>query len=188
MKAGRSAGNETRLDVVPGSQVPEQAAGAANITFVRVLLSAGVPAVKIVLVDSKVILHPGARRPRGRQRATRTSGSTPSRQTPSNEPAGWPRRSPGTGTIRKDSLSAIDEDAIAFIMADPIPKIWPWEAKEAGVRIVGTGRSDFANQINNSIGFLRSSTGPSTSSPRRLPTRWRSPPPTPSPRRPRARD
>jgi malate dehydrogenase (oxaloacetate-decarboxylating) len=38
-------------------------------------------------------------------------------------------------------------------MANPVPEIWPWEAKEAGVRIVGTGRSDFPNQINNSIGF-----------------------------------
>jgi len=38
-------------------------------------------------------------------------------------------------------------------MANPTPEIWPWEAKEAGLRIVGTGRSDFPNQVNNSIGF-----------------------------------
>jgi len=37
--------------------------------------------------------------------------------------------------------------------ANPVPEIWPWEAVEAGVRIIGTGRSDFPNQINNSIGF-----------------------------------
>ena len=60
---------------------------------------------------------------------------------------------PGPDTIQKEWLSAMNKDAIAFIMANPIPEIWPWEAKEAGVRIVGTGRSDFANQINNSIGF-----------------------------------
>jgi len=47
----------------------------------------------------------------------------------------------------------MNKDAIAFIMANPIPEIWPWDVKEAGVRIVGTGRSDFPNQINNSIGF-----------------------------------
>ena len=35
----------------------------------------------------------------------------------------------------------------------PIPEIWPWDAKEAGLRIVATGRSDFPNQVNNSIGF-----------------------------------
>jgi malate dehydrogenase (oxaloacetate-decarboxylating) len=45
------------------------------------------------------------------------------------------------------------EDAILFACANPVPEIWPWEAKEAGARIVGTGRSDFANQINNSLGF-----------------------------------
>jgi malate dehydrogenase (oxaloacetate-decarboxylating) len=45
------------------------------------------------------------------------------------------------------------EEAIVFACANPIPEIWPWEAKGAGARIVGTGRSDFANQINNSLGF-----------------------------------
>jgi malate dehydrogenase (oxaloacetate-decarboxylating) len=44
-------------------------------------------------------------------------------------------------------------DSILFASANPMPEIWPWEAKEAGVRIVGTGRSDFPNQINNSIVF-----------------------------------
>jgi malate dehydrogenase (oxaloacetate-decarboxylating) len=45
------------------------------------------------------------------------------------------------------------EDAIIFACANPVPEIWPWEAREAGARIVGTGRSDFPNQINNSLGF-----------------------------------
>jgi len=45
------------------------------------------------------------------------------------------------------------KDAIVFPCANPIPEIWPWEAKEAGARIVGTGRSDFPNQLNNSLGF-----------------------------------
>ncbi len=45
------------------------------------------------------------------------------------------------------------EDAIVFSEANPIPEIWPWEAKEGGARIVATGRSDFPNQVNNSLGF-----------------------------------
>ena len=45
------------------------------------------------------------------------------------------------------------KDAIVFAMANPVPEIWPWEAKEAGARIVATGRSDFPNQVNNSLGF-----------------------------------
>ena len=47
----------------------------------------------------------------------------------------------------------MNKDAIVFVMANPVPEIWPWEAQEAGVRIVATGRSDFSNQVNNSIGF-----------------------------------
>jgi malate dehydrogenase (oxaloacetate-decarboxylating) len=45
------------------------------------------------------------------------------------------------------------DDAIVFACANPIPEIWPWEAEEAGARITATGRSDFANQVNNSLGF-----------------------------------
>jgi malate dehydrogenase (oxaloacetate-decarboxylating) len=44
-------------------------------------------------------------------------------------------------------------DSIVFACANPIPEICPWEAKEAGARIVATGRSDFPNQVNNSLGF-----------------------------------
>jgi malate dehydrogenase (oxaloacetate-decarboxylating) len=45
------------------------------------------------------------------------------------------------------------KDAIVFACANPVPEIWPWEAHEAGAAIVATGRSDFSNQVNNSLGF-----------------------------------
>lgn len=45
------------------------------------------------------------------------------------------------------------DEGIIFACANPTPEIWPWEAKEAGARIVVTGRSDFPNQVNNSLGF-----------------------------------
>jgi malate dehydrogenase (oxaloacetate-decarboxylating) len=44
-------------------------------------------------------------------------------------------------------------EPIVFACANPIPEIWPWEAKEAGAKVVATGRSDFPNQVNNSLGF-----------------------------------
>jgi malate dehydrogenase (oxaloacetate-decarboxylating) len=47
----------------------------------------------------------------------------------------------------------MNKDSIIFACANPIPEIWPWEAKEAGARVVATGRSDFPNQVNNSLGF-----------------------------------
>ena len=45
------------------------------------------------------------------------------------------------------------KSAIVFACSNPLPEIWPWDAREAGARIVGTGRGDFPNQINNSLGF-----------------------------------
>ena len=138
--------------------------GAANIAFVRVLIAAGVPAGNIILVDSKGILHPG------REDLETDKANNSYKWKYANETNGERRTGgaaeaiagadvliaaskPGPGTIQKEWLTAMNSDAIAFIMANPIPEIWPWEAKEAGVRVVGTGRSDFPNQINNSIGF-----------------------------------
>ncbi|MHA2033780.1 MAG: NAD(P)-dependent malic enzyme [Candidatus Thorarchaeota archaeon] len=60
---------------------------------------------------------------------------------------------PVPGTIKKEWVAKMADDAIVFACANPIPEIWPWDAIDAGARIVGTGRSDFDNQINNSLGF-----------------------------------
>src|SRR5438093_12768377 len=60
---------------------------------------------------------------------------------------------PVPGVVPRRMIRARSDDPIVFACANPIPEIWPWEAKEAGARIVATGRSDFPNQVNNSIGF-----------------------------------
>jgi malate dehydrogenase (oxaloacetate-decarboxylating) len=60
---------------------------------------------------------------------------------------------PGPGTIRPEWVETMANDAILFACANPVPEIWPWEAKAAGARVVATGRSDFPNQVNNSLGF-----------------------------------
>jgi malate dehydrogenase (oxaloacetate-decarboxylating) len=60
---------------------------------------------------------------------------------------------PGPGTILPDWVAKMNRDAILFACANPVPEIWPWEAKEAGAAVVATGRSDFPNQVNNSLGF-----------------------------------
>lgn len=138
--------------------------GAANIAFVRVLIRAGVPAGNIILVDSRGILH------KGREDLEENKDANPYKWQYACETNAEGRTGdiaaaiagsdvliaaskPGPDTIKKDWLRMMNKDAIAFIMANPIPEIWPWDAKEAGLRIVGTGRSDFPNQINNSIGF-----------------------------------
>jgi malate dehydrogenase (oxaloacetate-decarboxylating) len=60
---------------------------------------------------------------------------------------------PTPGAVKKEWVSKMASDSIVYACANPLPEIWPWDAKEAGARIVGTGRSDFDNQINNSLGF-----------------------------------
>ena len=60
---------------------------------------------------------------------------------------------PGPGTIKPEWIRTMAPDAIVFACANPVPEIWPWEAKAAGAAVVATGRSDFPNQVNNSLGF-----------------------------------
>ena len=60
---------------------------------------------------------------------------------------------PGPGTIKPEWVKTMAKDPIVFAGANPVPEIWPWEAKEAGAAVVATGRSDFPNQVNNSLIF-----------------------------------
>ena len=55
--------------------------------------------------------------------------------------------------VTKEMVSSMNKDAIIFAMANPTPEIMPDLAKEAGARVVGTGRSDFPNQVNNVVAF-----------------------------------
>ena len=57
------------------------------------------------------------------------------------------------GIVTKEMVSSMNKDSILFAMANPVPEIMPDLAKEAGARVVGTGRSDFPNQINNVLAF-----------------------------------
>jgi malate dehydrogenase (oxaloacetate-decarboxylating) len=60
---------------------------------------------------------------------------------------------PGPGTIEPEWIRRMARDPIVFACANPTPEIWPWEAREAGAAVVATGRSDFPNQVNNSLCF-----------------------------------
>ncbi|MBS7339189.1 MAG: NADP-dependent malic enzyme [Suilimivivens sp.] len=57
------------------------------------------------------------------------------------------------GIVSKEMVASMNKDAILFAMANPVPEIMPDLAKEAGARVVGTGRSDFPNQVNNVVAF-----------------------------------
>jgi malate dehydrogenase (oxaloacetate-decarboxylating) len=135
--------------------------GAANVATIRLLLSAGVPAENIIACDSKGILHQGRAdiRPSHQDKlkimqitnAGRRTGGIPEAMQGADVVIALSK--PGPDTIRKEWVKAMADDAIVFACANPVPEIWPWEAKEAGAAIVSTGRSDFPNQVNNSLGF-----------------------------------
>lgn len=57
------------------------------------------------------------------------------------------------GILTKEMVSSMNHDSIVLAMANPVPEIYPDEAKEAGARVVGTGRSDYPNQVNNVLVF-----------------------------------
>ena len=57
------------------------------------------------------------------------------------------------GIVTEDMVASMNSDAILFAMANPVPEIMPDLAKKAGARVVGTGRSDFPNQVNNVVAF-----------------------------------
>lgn len=136
-------------------------AGAANIAIARVLIAAGVNIKNIVMVDSKGILHPGrtdleGKYPEKWEMALKSNaegkiGGIKEAMEGADIVIGASR--PGPGVITKEMVRSMADNAIVFATANPIPEIWPWDAKEAGARIVATGRSDFPNQINNSLGF-----------------------------------
>jgi malate dehydrogenase (oxaloacetate-decarboxylating) len=138
--------------------------GAANVATLRLLRACGVTWGNIYACDSQGILHPGRKDIEARKiefvdkwRICQHSNA----EGRVGGPAEAMRDTdlcialskPGPGTILPEWVSAMNQDPIIFPAANPIPEIWPWEAKEAGARIVGTGRSDFPNQVNNSLVF-----------------------------------
>ncbi len=139
-------------------------AGAANIAFVRVLIAYGVPPGNIVMVDSKGILHKGREDLEAKRDENPYKWKYACETNAEGRTGGIPEAleeadvcvaasKPGPGTIKPEWVARMAKDAIVFACANPIPEIWPWEAEEAGAKIIGTGRSDFPNQINNSLGF-----------------------------------
>ena len=138
--------------------------GAANIAISRILFTDGFKPENTIFVDSKGILHAGRTDLEQKQAENPYKWDLCLKTNPDKRTGGMDEALRGTDvcislsksgpdTIKPEWLKGMAKDAIGFFCANPIPEIWPWEAKEAGVRIVATGRSDFPNQVNNSTGF-----------------------------------
>ncbi len=138
--------------------------GAANTRTAYLLIAAGVNPKNIIMVDSKGAIY-ADREDIVKDKDYDTFKYDLAQKTNPDRMTGGmgdvisgadiliSASRPVPGTIKKEWISKMASDSIVYACANPLPEIWPWEAIEAGARIVGTGRSDFDNQINNSLGF-----------------------------------
>jgi len=138
--------------------------GASNVACSRLIFGAGADPARCFMVDSKGILGKHRKDLEMRKaefvdkwrlcqitNAEGRTGDIPDAMKGVDVCIALSRSGPGV--ILPEWVASMGKDAIMFACANPVPEIWPWEAKEAGARIVATGRSDFPNQVNNSLGF-----------------------------------
>ena len=138
--------------------------GASNVAISRLIFAWGADPAKCIMVDSKGILGKHRNDIETRKvefkekwklcqitNAEGRQGDIPEAMKGANVVIALSKSGPGV--LKPEWIQAMAKDPIVFACANPIPEIWPWEAKEAGAAIVATGRSDFPNQVNNSLGF-----------------------------------
>ena len=138
-------------------------AGASNIRISDIIFQAGADAKKCIMYDSKGPLHKNRadinNNPSLKEKANicRISNEMcfegPIDEALRGADVLIALSKPGPDSVKSRWISNMAKDSIVFVCANPVPEIWPWEAKKAGARIVATGRSDFPNQVNNSLGF-----------------------------------
>ena len=138
-------------------------AGAANIATARILNKYGIPYENMIMTDSKGPLYRG--RPDEEEmkvenpwkyellQKTNKDNITSVEEAFKGADVVVAASKPGPGVIKPDWIKKMNKDPIVFALANPVPEIWPDEAKKAGARIVATGRSDLPNQVNNSLIF-----------------------------------
>ncbi len=135
--------------------------GAANVCITKIMIKAGVDPKKLIVVDSKGILNrkrdditPAHKEKREFAQITNAENRDGGiEEAMKGQDVVIALSKQGPDTIQKPWVSGMADDAVVMVCANPIPEMWPWDAKEAGARVVATGRSDFPNQVNNSIGF-----------------------------------
>ncbi|MDR0985290.1 MAG: NADP-dependent malic enzyme [Endomicrobium sp.] len=136
-------------------------AGSANICISKLLAIYGADLAKMIVVDSKGIIskcdtrmqtqHYEKKRLANLTNINNLQGGI--KEAMKNADVLIALSTPGPNIIKKEWIRYMSKDPIIFACANPIPEIWPWLAKEEGAAVVATGRSDFDNQVNNSLGF-----------------------------------
>ncbi|MEO9884511.1 MAG: NADP-dependent malic enzyme [Balneola sp.] len=129
-------------------------AGAAGVAIVNLLFEAGVK--EVIMCDSRGIIHKDRTDLNGTKKKmselTNKSGVKGNLEDAIKDSDVFIGVS-APGVLTQAMVKTMTKDPIIFAMANPTPEIMPDEAKEAGARIIATGRSDFANQINNVLAF-----------------------------------
>jgi len=135
-------------------------AGAANSTGARLLLADGADPEKMIIFDSKGALHKGRDDVKADKAYYRKwelcEATNPKRidtEAEAFEGADVVIGASQPGTIKGEWIKTMASKAVVFACANPVPEIYPYAAKEAGAHVVATGRGDFPNQVNNSMGF-----------------------------------
>ncbi|AZR72883.1 malate dehydrogenase [Anoxybacter fermentans] len=132
-------------------------AGASAIAVTKLIISAGADPEKIIMCDSRGALYRGRTERMNKykeQIAEITNGYNYQGDLSGalKDADVFIGLSVG-GAVNKEMVKAMNPDPILFPMANPVPEIIPEDAKEVGVRVIGTGRSDYPNQINNVLAF-----------------------------------
>ena len=137
-------------------------AGASNTTIARLIITDGGDPKNMIMFDSKGSLHTQREDIKNDKRFYRkwelcTTTNPNKVQTMEEAMKGADvlisLSTPGPNTVKKEWVSKMASKSIVFVCANPVPEIYPYAAKEAGAYIVATGRGDFPNQVNNSLGF-----------------------------------
>jgi malate dehydrogenase (oxaloacetate-decarboxylating) len=130
-------------------------AGAAGIAIIKLLLNMGVK--DIIMCDTKGAIYEGRQERMNPVKESVAKITNPDkRQGPLEEVIIGADVFIGVssaGALTKEMVQTMSQDSIIFAMANPVPEIMPEEAKEAGAKVVGTGRSDLPNQVNNVLAF-----------------------------------
>jgi malate dehydrogenase (oxaloacetate-decarboxylating) len=137
-------------------------AGASNTTIARLIIADGGDPKKMIVFDSQGGLHKNREDIKADKRFYRKweicENTNPNcintmEEAMKDADVLISLSTPGPDTIKKDWVKLMGNKSIVFACANPVPEIYPYAAKEAGAYIVATGRGDFPNQVNNSIGF-----------------------------------
>ncbi|AND41764.1 NAD(P)-dependent malic enzyme [Cytobacillus oceanisediminis] len=136
-------------------KVVANGAGAAGIAIIKLLYSYGVR--DIIMCDTKGAIYEG--RPQGMNEIKNEVAKYTNRENAKGSLADVIKGADvfigvsAAGALTAEMIGAMNQDPIIFAMANPTPEIMPEEAKAAGAMVVGTGRSDFPNQVNNVLAF-----------------------------------